>query len=708
MFRLALRHAKRFAEMSAAYLDKLNADQRRAVLHGVDEAADAALLIIAGAGSGKTATLAHRVVHLVANGADPRRILLMTFSRRAAVEMTRRVERIGREASAASQASGSAGALLGTLAGTLTSALPWAGTFHAIGARLLRDYSAQIGVDPAFTIHDREDSADLMNLVRHDLGLSAKESRFPTKATCLAIYSRAVNAEEDLAAVLMKAYPWCASWDDELRTLFAAYLDAKQRQHVLDYDDLLLYWAQMMCEPSIAADVAARFDHVLVDEYQDTNRLQASILMRLKPDGCGLTVVGDDAQAIYSFRAATVRNILDFPTQFREPAAVVTLARNYRSTEPILAASNAVISLAAERFTKDLWSGRTSSDRPRLVTVTDEAEQARYVAHRVLENRERGSALKAQAVLFRASNHSAALEIELAVRGIPFIKFGGLKFLDSAHVKDVLACLRFAENPRDRVSGFRVLQLLPGIGPAKAGHILDAGADTTALAELRAPGADREEWQAFAQMIRHLSLRLAGWPAEIETVRRWYEPHLERRHDDAPSRKADLVQLEEIAASYPSRERFLTELTLDPPDATSDEAGPAHKDEDYLILSTIHSAKGQEWSSVFVLNTVDGCIPSDLAAGESEEIEEERRLLYVAMTRAKNELDLVVPQRFYVHQQSRGGDRHLYASRTRFIPDALLRLFEQRTWPVRPAAPRTAATAETRIDVAAKLRARWR
>jgi DNA helicase II / ATP-dependent DNA helicase PcrA len=711
MVRLALRHAKRFAEMSAAYLDKLNADQRRAVLHGVDEAHDTALLIIAGAGSGKTATLGHRVVHLVANGADPRRILLMTFSRRAAVEMTRRVERIGREAAAGNSAGpgvAGAGAFLGSLAGALGAALPWAGTFHAIGARLLRDYAAHIGVDPTFTIHDREDSADLMNLVRHDLGFSAKENRFPTKATCLAIYSRAVNAEEELAAVLMKAYPWCAAWEDELRTLFAAYLDAKQRQHVLDYDDLLLYWAQMMCEPSIAADVAARFDHVLVDEYQDTNRLQASILMRLKPDGRGLTVVGDDAQAIYSFRAATVRNILDFPTQFREPAAVVTLARNYRSTEPILAASNAVISLAAERFTKDLWSGRTSSDRPRLVTVTDEAEQARYVAHRVLENRERGSALKAQAVLFRASHHSAALEIELAVRGIPFIKFGGLKFLDSAHVKDVLACLRFAENPRDRVSGFRVLQLLPGVGPAKAGHILDAGADATALADLRAPGADRAEWPAFAEMVRHLSLRLAGWPAEIETVRRWYEPHLERRHDDAGARKADLVQLEEIAASYPSRERFLTELTLDPPDATSDEAGPAHRDEDYLILSTIHSAKGQEWSSVFVLNVVDGCIPSDLAAGETEEIEEERRLLYVAMTRAKNELDLIVPQRFYVHQQSRRGDRHLYAARTRFIPAALLRLFEQRTWPVRPAAPRTAATAEARIDVAAKLRARWR
>jgi DNA helicase II / ATP-dependent DNA helicase PcrA len=703
----------------SAYLDKLNPDQRRAVEHGVGEhgvcepAAEAApaLLVVAGAGSGKTTTLAHRVVHLAASGVDPRRILLMTFSRRAAVEMTRRVQRIGQEAFGVNRSAG--GALGGgpTGTGALTGALTWAGTFHAIGARLLREYAPRIGLEPAFTIHDREDSADLMNLVRHDLGLSAKESRFPTKATCLAIYSRAVNAEQELEAVLARSFPWCCAWEDELRALFAAYLDAKQRQHVLDYDDLLLYWAQMMCEPAIAADVARRFDHVLVDEYQDTNRLQASILLKLKPDGHGLTVVGDDAQSIYSFRAATVRNILEFPGQFRRPAAVVTLERNYRSSEPILAASNAVISLAAERFTKNLWSERRSGERPRLVTVADEMDQARYVAARVLENREGGMVLRAQAVLFRASHHSAALEIELAVRGIPFVKFGGLKFLDSTHVKDLLACLRWAENPRDRVAGFRVLQLLPGVGPANAGHILDQTASTVAaLSELRAPAGARAEWPALADTIRALSLRLAGWPAEIEAVRRWYEPHLERIHDDAPARKADLVQLEQIAAGYPSRERFLTELTLDPPDATSDEAGPPHRDEDYLILSTIHSAKGQEWSSVFLLNAVDGCIPSDLAAGETEEIEEERRLLYVAMTRAKHQLDLMVPQRFYVHQQSRGGDRHLYALRTRFVPDALLALFEQRTWPVRTeeAGVGGAGSSNVRVDIAARLRARWR
>jgi DNA helicase II / ATP-dependent DNA helicase PcrA len=702
--------AKRFARpMSAAYLEKLNPDQRRAVEHGIGTAAtdvDHALLVIAGAGSGKTGTLAHRVVHLVVNGADLRRILLMTFSRCAAVEMIRRVQRISSEAFGANRPGAG-----GALTAGLNAVLLWAGTFHAIGARLLREYAQQIGLEPAFTIHDREDSADLMNLVRHDLGFSKKESRFPTQATCLAIYSRAVNAEQELEAVLARSYPWCCAWEDELRDLFAAYLDAKQRQHVLDYDDLLLYWAHMMCEPSIAADVAGRFDHVLVDEYQDTNRLQSSILLKLKPDGRGLTVVGDDAQSIYSFRAATVRNILEFPGQFQRPATVVTLERNYRSTEPILAASNAVIGLAAERFTKNLWSGRPSSEQPGLVTVADEIDQARYVAARVLENREGGMALKAQAVLFRASHHSAAVEVELALRGIPFVKFGGLKFLDSAHVKDVLACLRWAENPRDRVAGFRALQLLPGIGPATAGLVLDRAGNAgpgAALAEL--PGRGKAERGAFADIIRRLSLRLVGWPAEVEAVRRWYEPHLERIHDDALARKADLTQLEQIAAGYPSRERFLTELTLDPPDATSDEAGAPLLDEDYLVLSTIHSAKGQEWSAVFVLNAVDGCIPSDLAAGTTEEIEEERRLLYVAMTRAKNRLDLLVPQRFYVHQQSPRGDRHLYAARTRFVPDALLSLFEARVWPECEAEARPAAAgrSDIQVDIAARLRARWR
>ena len=684
---------------TAAYLESLNPQQRCAVEHGaVGPGPYAPLLVIAGAGSGKTNTLAHRVAHLIVNGADPRRILLMTFSRRAASEMTKRVERIARK-------------VMGDNAGVMTDALAWAGTFHGIGARLLREYSDRIGLDPAFTIHDREDSADLMNLVRHDLGFSRTESRFPTKSTCLGIYSRCVNAETPIEQVLAASFPWCSGWAAELKELFAAYVETKQRQIVLDYDDLLLYWAQTMNDPDLAGDIGSRFDQVLVDEYQDTNRLQSSILLALKPGGHGLTVVGDDAQSIYSFRAATVRNILDFPGQFSPPASIITLDRNYRSTQAILAAANGVIDLAKERFTKNLWTDRMSGTKPRLVTVRDEADQARSVVERILENREAGTRLKEQAVLFRTSSHSGSLEVELTRRNIPFVKFGGLKFLDAAHVKDVLALLRFVENPRDRVAGFRLMHLIPGVGPASAQRALDYMANDTdpiaALAHAPTPPRAGEDWKAFTGTIE--DLRHSNWPADLERARLWYEPHLNRIHEDAETRHADLIQLEQIASGYPSRERFLTELTLDPPDATSDQAGVPLLDEDYLILSTIHSAKGQEWKSVFVLNVVDGCMPSDLGAGTTAEIEEERRLLYVAMTRAKDDLHLVVPQRFFTHGQHAQGDRHVYASRTRFIPDRLLGLFERTTWPIAVAdAAARPASKGPRIDVGARMREMWR
>ena len=685
--------------MNAAYLAKLNPEQRRAAEHGGPSLLDAtALLIIAGAGSGKTNTLAHRVAHLVVGGIDPRRIMLLTFSRRAAAEMQRRVERITSE-------------VLGPNARVLGAGMNWSGTFHAIGARLLREYASEIGLNREFTIHDREDSADLMNLVRHDLGLSNKDRRFPMKGTCLSIYSRTVNAQANLEEILNRHFSWCAEWEVELRRLFAAYVEAKQGQNVLDYDDLLLYWAHMMAEGSVAEQVAARFDHVLVDEYQDTNRLQASILLGLKPTGRGLTVVGDDAQSIYSFRAATVRNILDFPHHFSPMADIVTLDQNYRSTVPILDAANAVIELAAERFTKNLRSDRKSAERPLLVHVADDVAQSGYVVERILENREAGIALKAQAVLFRASHHSASLEIELTRRNIPFVKFGGLKFLEAAHIKDVLAIMRWAENPRDRVSGFRVAQLMPGIGPAVAGRLLDRIAESSDASEavegFNPPAAAAECWPKFVSTFGNLRRRAVGWPAELDLACRWYAPHLESLYEDAPVRQADLAQLAEIASGYPSRERFLTELTLDPPGATSDEAGTPLLDEDYLILSTIHSAKGQEWKSVFVLNTVDGCIPSDLGVGTSEEIEEERRLLYVAMTRAKDQLHLVVPQRFYVHGQRRNGDRHVYAQRTRFIPASITRHFESCTWPIAPPETRSSAAGRAKTDVGAKLRRMW-
>jgi ATP-dependent DNA helicase UvrD/PcrA len=685
------------APLAAPQPDDLNEAQRRAVEHGVSAPDGCApLLVIAGAGAGKTNMLAHRVAHLVMTGADPRRIMLATFSRRAAGELNRRVQMLLARRMASDAAAAATPA--------------FAGTFHSIGARLLRDYAPRLGLDPQFTIHDREDSADLMNLARHELGLSAARERFPTKGTCLAIYSRAVNSCATLAETLGRRFPWCANHEDALRGLFAAYVEAKQRQNVLDYDDLLLYFAQMMREADLAAEVAGRFDHLLVDEYQDTNRLQGEIVIALRPNGRGLTVVGDDAQSIYSFRAATVRNILDFPRAFDPPARVITLDRNYRSTRPILAASNAVIGLSAERFAKDLWTDRESGLLPVLANVADEAEQARYVATRVLENREAGASLKSQAALFRASHHSAALELELARRNIPFVKFGGLKFLDAAHVKDALAILRLAQNPRDRVAGFRVAQMLPGVGPATAARMIEAaGADDgfSALAAFAAPSRCQEAFAPFAALMRSLASRLAPWPADLAQAIAWQRPHVERRYEDAAMRLADLDALERIGATYASRERFLAELTLDPPDASSDESGPPHRDEDYLILSTIHSAKGQEWRSVFVLNVVDGCIPSDLATGSGDELEEERRLLYVAMTRARDELALIVPRRFFVHGQPRGGDRHVLAGRSRFVPPQLLPLFETIAWPGAPAEERV-ATPGPRVDLAARMRAMWR
>ncbi|TFW19877.1 ATP-dependent helicase [Massilia arenosa] len=649
----------------------LNENQRAAVEHDIGAAVSRPLLVIAGAGSGKTNTLAHRVARLIASGADPQRLLLLTFSRRAAQEMTHRAGSVLQKVMKLSPSAA-------------PTSLPWAGTFHAIGARLLREYAGRIGLDESFTIHDRADSEDLMGLVRHEIGLTQTQKRFPLKGTCLSIYSRVVNSREPLEDVLKSSFPWCCEWEEQLKKLFGAYVDAKQEQNVLDYDDLLLFWAEMVADEELGREVGGLFDHILVDEYQDTNRLQAAILRGMKPNGDGVMVVGDDAQSIYSFRGATVRNILDFPKEFGLPAQVVTLDRNYRSTQPILDASNAVIEAALERHAKTLWTDKISTTKPQLALIPDEAEQARWVCNRVLEHREAGVALIDQAVLFRAASHSAALELELMRRNIPFVKFGGLKFLEAAHIKDVLAVLRFAQNPSGRMAGFRVLQLIPGIGPATATRLLDAmgtsSAPVEAVEAFDAPAKAGGEWQAFVDLYRSLRAPGLRWPADIDLVRAWYLPHLERMYDDATVRVADVEQLSQLAGGYGSRETFLAEITLDPPEATSDRAGPPLLDEDYLILSTIHSSKGQEWKSVHVLNAVDGCIPSDMATGNQADIEEERRLLYVAMTRAKEHLHIVVPNKFFIKQQAQMGDRHVYAQRTRFITPAMLKHFEETVW----------------------------
>jgi DNA helicase-2/ATP-dependent DNA helicase PcrA len=694
---------------SLTAFERLNPAQREAARFGArDQSGNfraGPLLIIAGAGTGKTNTLAHRVAHLMLEGVSPERILLLTFTRRAAQEMTRRTQRIITTAlgeRAAGQ--GPAGAA------DVAVKLPWSGTFHSIANRLIRRNAASLGLDANFSVLDRGDAADLMDVVRHELGLSKSEKRFPRKDTCLAIYSHRVNTRGTLADTLASVFPWCAEWEDELTRLFRAYVERKLTNQALDYDDLLLYWHAMVADPPLAEAIGAQFDHILVDEYQDTNSLQAEILTALRPSGAGVTVVGDDAQSIYSFRAATVENILGFPTRYEPAASVVTLEQNYRSTQGVLDAANALIADGGRQFRKILQATRGLGVRPRYVTVAGDQGQADYVVTRVLEARERAIALKRQAVLFRNSHHGDLLELELVRRNIPYVKYGGLKFLEASHVKDMLALLRWADNPKNRISAFRALQLLPGMGPANAGrcftHFEASGHDWRALASFAAPPLAAEAWPQFVQLMLALGAADAPWEGQAGHVRDWFEPHMERLYEAAQVRAGDLQQLERIAHQFPTRERFLSELALDPPQATGDLAGAPLLDEDYLVLSTIHSAKGQEWDAVHVLNVADGNFPLEFATGNAEHIEEERRLLYVAMTRARTDLHLIAPLRYYVTQQSRRGDAHVYGARSRFMTPAVLEQFEHVTWPAAAGAAMPPSNVP-RVDVATMLRGMW-
>jgi DNA helicase-2/ATP-dependent DNA helicase PcrA len=658
-----------------AAFETLNPRQREAATYG--QRAKGAfhsgpLLILAGAGTGKTNTLAHRVAHLILEGTRPERILLLTFTRRAALEMTRRAQRIVGEVMKEVR-------------------LPWSGTFHSIANRLIRRHCKAVGLGENFSVLDRGDAADLMDLARHERGLSKAEKRFPRKDTCLAIYSHRVNTQRPLADTLQELFPWCAEWQQQLGDLFRDYVERKLANQALDYDDLLLYWHAMMSDAALAAHLGAQFDHILVDEYQDTNVLQAEILKGLRPTGEGLTVVGDDAQAIYSFRAATVENILGFPKQF-ENSGVIALEENYRSTQQVLDAANALIG-------KNLRARKPGGPKPRYVSVADDAAQAGYVVKHVLEARERGVLLRRQAVLFRSSHHSDLLELELVRRNIPYVKYGGLKFLEAAHVKDLLAVLRWADNPKNRVAAFRALQLEPGVGPATAERVFTRfEAQGFSFAGLKTGSTGMDELLQF--------LETAPWEGQLQKVREWYEPHLERLYDAAQVRAGDLAQLERIATSFQTREGFLTELALDPPSATGDLSGAPYLDEDYLVLSTIHSAKGQEWDAVYLLNVADGNFPSEFSTGKPELIEEERRLLYVALTRAKTDLHLLAPLKYYVTQQARMGDRHVYGAKSRFLTQAVMDCLQPVAWG-ESVETEAAMAGRAKVDVAGKLRALW-
>jgi len=693
------------AKTTSAF-DALNPAQRRAATFGAavaEKGIEAGpMLILAGAGTGKTNTLAHRAAHLVLNGVDPARILMLTFTRRAAQEMIRRTQKIVAEVFADRGKMGDRSVL---------SRLLWSGTFHSVGNRILRLYAKHLGLNSNFTVLDRGDAADLMDVVRHDLGFSAKEKRFPRKDACLAIYTYRVNTRLSLKQTIDEQYPWCREWEQDLTRLYREYVGRKQKINVLDFDDLLLYWHVMMQTPALAQSLSKNFDHVLVDEYQDTSTLQGEIIQALKPDGKGVTVVGDDAQAIYSFRAAAVENILGFADRYTPKAEMVILAQNYRSTQQILDCANALMSEGSRQHRKTLMGTRQSTQKPVYVALDDATAQAEYIVGKILATREIGGSLKRHAILFRSSHHSDVLEVELTRRNVPFVKYGGLKFLEAAHVKDMLSILRWADNPRNSVAGFRVLKLVAGIGPAHAKQALDhfeaQGHNIKSLASYDAPQPAKMDWKRFCQFLEKLADPATPWAGQVGIVREWYKPQLERVYDAAFSRIGDLEQLDQLSAQYPSRERFLTELTLDPPSLSSDQSGMASKDEDYVILSTIHSAKGQEWDIVYVLNVADGNFPSEFSTGKPEMVEEERRLLYVAMTRARNELHLCAPLKYSVTQQPKDGDRHVYGAKSRFMTDKVLGHFEQTTFRSQRGVENLRAVDAAAVDVAAQLKEMW-
>lgn len=641
--------------------DSLNPQQQAAVDH-----TGAPLLIVAGAGTGKTKTLAARVCRLLDDGADPSRILLLTFTRRAASEMLARVAAVSTDRAAGRV---------------------WGGTFHAIANRILRNFGRSAGLPPDFTVLDQSDATDLMGIVRTDEGFGERGRRFPRKETVAGIYSRMVSSQAKLGDVLDADYPWCGDHADDLRTIFAAYTARKRAHQVLDYDDLLLFWRGLTANPA-GDTLRTLFDHVLIDEYQDTNPIQADIVRGMCRPDTDLCAVGDDAQAIYGFRAATVENMWHFEDHF-PGAHRISLEQNYRSTTPILAVANAVLAGGPEHFTKQLWSTRPSGPTPVLRTHHDEGAQATSVATAVLDARERGFDLRDQAVLFRAGHHADGLELELTRRDIPYVKYGGLKYLESAHVKDLLSLLRILDNPADQLAWHRVLAVLDGVGPATIRRIGDElGLDDPATAPRsldrflegrgRMPSSAADAAAELRAALGDCRTGLAP-AAQVERLVPFCSLVFPHRYDDAAARVADIDQLAAGARAYADRSRFLTELTLDPPSRTSDQAGPPHLDDDWLTLSTIHSAKGLEWRRVHLIHAADGNLPSEMALGDEHGLAEERRLAYVALTRAKDELTVDFPLRFHVNRHATD-DRHVYAQLSRFV-DPIRELFDEKAPP---------------------------
>jgi DNA helicase-2/ATP-dependent DNA helicase PcrA len=678
----------------------LNHEQRAAAAHQ-----GGPLLILAGAGTGKTRTLVARAAWLREQGVPASRILLLTFTRRAADDMLARARPA--DAPAADRI--------------------WGGTFHAIAHRIIRAHAESFALPPEFSVIDPADVADVLDTLRAEHDLVGTRRRAPRAAACADIYTRCVNTSTPVAKVVKASYPWCADFVTQLGGLFRAYGAHKRAHGLVDFDDLLLLWRAALADPAAGPALRGLFDAVLVDEYQDVNAVQADIVRRLRPGGAGLTCVGDDAQAIYAFRGADPAHLRDLGAEFPD-LSVVRLVRNYRSRHAILRLANTVrpqhegleLTLTATRDASPEAGGvgagvpgpgdRGAGLRPVLVRCHDEATQAREICARVLDGHEAGLRFCDQAVLVRAANHSDLVEVELAARGIPYVKYGGLRFTEAAHVKDFIAAARVVANPADNLAWFRLLRLHEGIGPVLARRVMDA----LALTE----PAPLERWDAAADCLPpRVRPALSATVGQLITaaglertadragfiLSALHDP-VSARYADAAARLADLQRLADAAASRPSLHEALVELTLDPPASGSDLAGRPRIDDDFLVISTVHSAKGLEWPVVHLPQLVDGFVPSDMALSTPAGEAEEHRLFYVAVTRARDQLYLYAPLRLHHHRMARD-DGHGYGQLSRFLGASALACCDvEEAAPPRPLIPHLAPLAQT---VGRELDALW-
>ena len=668
----------------AAWDADLDEAQLAAVVHGDDP-----LVIVAGAGTGKTRTLTARVARLLESGVAPERILLLTFTRRAADDMLSR-------------------------AAALSGHREWSrrlrgGTFHAVAHQFISSYAEPLGLQPGFSLLDPADAADLMDLLRDEQGFATGEVRVPRSATLVEVYSRCVNTRQRLGEVLATDFPWCEPHTEAIAGLFRAYVARKRAKGQVDFDDLLLLWRAALGDERLGPRMTEMFDHVLVDEYQDVNALQVEIVRALRPGGRGLTVVGDDAQAIYGFRGADARYLHDLSGSLSK-ATVIALEHNFRSVQPILNLANLVRpSEAGIRLV--LRGERPGGRRPCLVRCHDAPSEARAVVDRILDAHDEGMRLCDQAVLVRAAYHSDLIELELTARRVPYRKYGGLRFVEAAHVKDFAATVRLLDNPADELAWFRLLRMHDGIGPARArmlvgllGPFEGNSAYEWSQAVAAAPARSRV---ALCTTLEGLDAarKHHGVADRVTAVFQLLGPLVLSRYSEGPARVEDLDRLASAAAAMDDLPAWLAEITLDPPMSTGDRAGPPHLDEDFVVISTVHSAKGLEWASVHLPHLVDGAFPSDMALSSAAGLAEERRLFYVATTRARDRLTLYTPLRMAYNRRS-GNDRHGLAPASRFLEGEVLSALEVKE--EAPYRPHAAAVAAGHAPITVDLDHLWR